>query len=419
VFQAKSLKVLLCCGAAVGAVALTGCGSSSSKSSSNSGGATSGSSSVTSGSGSTTSGSSGGSAPAGVIKIGVEMPITGPLASLGTNTVNAAKYAAAKINAAGGVAGHKLQILSYDTMLDPATAASDYTKAATQDKVVAMVGPLTSAEVSAVLPVATRTSTLDVIPAAADTSFTSPAKPYVYRTGSDETEDDASMASEAKELGCTKPALIYDNGTLGLSTKSDIAKDIPHFVTSQQFSGTATDLTPTLQAVKSAGAQCIIEATDDLGALGSMVATMANTNYTVPVLGDSGTSSSTFVQAAGASLKKVPVYSTDSFDPTGSAFKQQFAGYKAEFGAAAPPVEETGAMWDAVHLIAIALKSDGGKGGSALNTALNGVGGSAYTGIGGAAPGFSSSNHEWTTTATDRLYRVLPGTVLTPAKGNG
>jgi branched-chain amino acid transport system substrate-binding protein len=271
-------RALLGCGLVVGTIGLAACGSSSSSSSS-SGAASPAASNA---------GASSGPANGSPYKIALLEPTTGPLSAIANQIVDAGKYAVAAINADGGVGGHPLQLQVLNTQLDPAAAASAYQQAATQNGALAALGPLISPEVNAAIPVARRTQLPMLIPGAADIAFTHPVNPLVFRFGSSESQDDRAMANLARHLGCTKVALLYDTGALGLSTKSDIAHDISHFTVSVQISETATDLTPALDKIKAAGAQCIIEGTDNLGGVGSMVRTMANIGYKVPVLGDSG-----------------------------------------------------------------------------------------------------------------------------------
>jgi branched-chain amino acid transport system substrate-binding protein len=51
---------------------------------------------------------------ADTIKIGVPVPLSGPYASAGVDVLNAAKLAAAKINAGGGVLGKQIEIIGED-----------------------------------------------------------------------------------------------------------------------------------------------------------------------------------------------------------------------------------------------------------------------------------------------------------------
>jgi branched-chain amino acid transport system substrate-binding protein len=57
-------------------------------------------------------------------------------------------------NAAGGLNGRPIQLISVDDKSDPATAVSVTTKLITQDKVVALIGPLTTPAALAVEPLA-------------------------------------------------------------------------------------------------------------------------------------------------------------------------------------------------------------------------------------------------------------------------
>jgi ABC-type branched-subunit amino acid transport system substrate-binding protein len=403
-------RPLLSCGVVICLLGVVGCGSSSSS---------------TNSSGSGSAGGSSSSASKDPIKLAILEPTSGPLSAVANQIVDAGKWGVSYVNSHGGVNGAPLQLQVFNTQLDPATAASDYEQAATQDHDLAVLGPLISPEANASVPVAKRTSTPMLLPGAADISFTHPIQQYVFRVGSNESQDDAAIAAEVKHLGCKKPALLYDNGALGLSTKTDIANDMK-FTTSVQTSETATDLTPALQQIRAAGATCIVEASDALGAVGSMIATMANTGYKVPVLGDSGVTLASFVATAGAApLKAVPVYGTNVFNPDTPYFKKLFAGYVSKYGAV-PPVEEIASTWDSVQLLAKALKADGGKGGSTLASTLEKTSGSgipSLIGYGGATPAFSATSHDWVPASADKMFRVTAGpgktTVLTPTGTGG
>lgn len=67
------------------------------------------------GSGTSASSSSGGVADKGVVKIGVLAPLTGDLAADGQDFVNGVKLAVKEINASGGAAGYKFEVVSADT----------------------------------------------------------------------------------------------------------------------------------------------------------------------------------------------------------------------------------------------------------------------------------------------------------------
>ena len=350
--------------------------------------------------------------------IGILMPTTGALGALGTQIENSTQFAVDRINASGGVKGHKLKLIKYDTALDPGTAASQYTKGVTQDHVLAFVGPLTSPETAAVIPLTQRRHVPITIVGATDTAFTVPPKPYVFRISSTIQNDAAAAVNYAAKRGCERPALMGDTAVTGrdymAAARTEYKKS---FVTEQPFAADATDLSPELAKIRAANADCILLGTLNLGAVGGMVKKMAESGYDIPVIGDSALTLNVFTGAAGAdSLAKVPVYGTSIANVDSSAFKTTFAPFARKYGGL-PKGEITPAAWDAVHVIAHALGETSGKGGAALEGALQGSSGSkiqTLTGLDASTNGFSASRHDWVPPQASRLLRN-DGTNLTLA----
>ncbi|HUB21807.1 MAG TPA: branched-chain amino acid ABC transporter substrate-binding protein [Streptosporangiaceae bacterium] len=117
--------------AAVGSLAVAGCSSSSSSSSS----------SAASGGGASTSTKS------CVTSIGIEAPITGPVASLGTEQLHFAELAVSMDNAANNT---KITLVQGDTQLQPAQATTVTQQFISNSAITAVVGPAGSQEVEAV-----------------------------------------------------------------------------------------------------------------------------------------------------------------------------------------------------------------------------------------------------------------------------
>jgi len=119
--------------AAVGSLVVAGCSSSSSSSSSSSAAAAGGGSSA--------------STKACVASIGFEGPITGPVASLGTEQLHFAELAVAMDNAANNT---KITLVQGDTQLQPAQAVTVTQQFTSNANILAVVGPAGSQEVEAV-----------------------------------------------------------------------------------------------------------------------------------------------------------------------------------------------------------------------------------------------------------------------------
>ena len=93
------------------------------------------------------------------IKIGHLTPRTGFLGPLGEFAVQAADLAVEEINAGGGVMGRKIELIKEDSV-NPQTASTKAERLIERDKVICIVGEISSASCLAIAQVAQRTKNL-------------------------------------------------------------------------------------------------------------------------------------------------------------------------------------------------------------------------------------------------------------------
>jgi branched-chain amino acid transport system substrate-binding protein len=93
------------------------------------------------------------------IKIGHLTPLTGFLGALGEYAVMGIRMAAEEINAAGGVNGRKLDVVSEDSV-NPATASTKAQRMLEQDRVEFLMGEINSASAKTIMQVAARNKKL-------------------------------------------------------------------------------------------------------------------------------------------------------------------------------------------------------------------------------------------------------------------
>jgi branched-chain amino acid transport system substrate-binding protein len=93
------------------------------------------------------------------VRIGHLTPLTGFLGQLGVYGQNAAKMAVEEINEAGGVLGRKVELLTEDSV-NPGTAVTKTDQLIGRDKVVALLGEISSASALAIGEAAARQKTL-------------------------------------------------------------------------------------------------------------------------------------------------------------------------------------------------------------------------------------------------------------------
>ncbi|WP_255575509.1 ABC transporter substrate-binding protein [Caproiciproducens faecalis] len=165
------------------------------------------------GGGNTDSAAAGSAAATGeTIKIGGLAPLTGNVSVYGIATNNGVKLAVDAINKNGGVLGKKIEYISYDEKGDAIEAVNAYNKLVQDDKVVALVGDVTSKPTIAVaqkavkdgLPMITATGTAADITKAGDNIFRA--------CFIDPFQGELMAAYAAQKLGAKTAAIIYDNG---------------------------------------------------------------------------------------------------------------------------------------------------------------------------------------------------------------
>jgi branched-chain amino acid transport system substrate-binding protein/urea transport system substrate-binding protein len=94
------------------------------------------------------------------VKIGVVLPLSGGFEIYGNLGVRGARMAVAEINQAGGVLGGRpLELIIEDNKTDPKTAVEKAQKLILKDKVIAVMGPVSSAARDAMTPVANKYKT--------------------------------------------------------------------------------------------------------------------------------------------------------------------------------------------------------------------------------------------------------------------
>jgi len=145
------------------------------------------------------------------IKIGVIAPLTGPVAVYGIAVKEAVELYAKKFNDAGGVGGKKIELIVYDDKHDPTEAMNAYNKLIDADKVVAIIGPVTSSPTFGVA----KQSATDGIPCITGTATHPDVTTYgdnFFRACFEDPFQGGTMARfAANELKAKTAAIIYNN----------------------------------------------------------------------------------------------------------------------------------------------------------------------------------------------------------------
>ena len=153
------------------------------------------------------------------VKIGINYELSGEVATYGQASKDGIMMAFDEINAAGGINGMQIVPIVVDNKSESAEATSLATRLMTQDGVVAALGPATSGNYMATIPVAMQNG-IPIISASAtaDKGVTTDAdgnvNEYVFRLCFNDSFQGVTMASFAmSNLDATKAVIIQDKSS--------------------------------------------------------------------------------------------------------------------------------------------------------------------------------------------------------------
>jgi branched-chain amino acid transport system substrate-binding protein len=144
------------------------------------------------------------------IKIGTLTPLTGSGGPYGPVMVKAAKAVVDEVNAAGGVLGRKIEIVSEDDQTNPEAGVRAARKLIDVDKVCAILGTWASSVTTAVAPLCWESKTFLATVSGADSITQLPHQGYLIRTQPNTTLQgrkfgEFAIAQGAKRVFCVAP----------------------------------------------------------------------------------------------------------------------------------------------------------------------------------------------------------------------
>ncbi|MCM2278298.1 MAG: ABC transporter substrate-binding protein [Oligoflexia bacterium] len=145
-----------------------------------------------------------------VIRIGEVGSMTGSEATFGTSTHKGIELAVKQVNAAGGVRGKKIELISLDDQGKPDEAATAATKLITQNGVSAILGEVASSRSMAMAPIAQNHKVIMVSPSSTNPKVTELGD-YVFRVCFIDPFQGTVMAKYALDnLKIKKVAILRD-----------------------------------------------------------------------------------------------------------------------------------------------------------------------------------------------------------------
>ena len=144
------------------------------------------------------------------ITLGLSMVKSGPLKTVGEATETSVDIAVDEINAKGGINGHKIRLVKFDTGSDPKQAATATQKFAQDDGALAIIGPFSSGEAAVAFPAGERLGIVQMPNAASQPGLTANYT-YAWRLTADEGKQFTRLITTLRRKGIKsdKAEIIY------------------------------------------------------------------------------------------------------------------------------------------------------------------------------------------------------------------
>ena len=156
---------------------------------------------------------------AGPIVVGRSLALSGPLQSYGEAKRDGGDAYIAKVNAAGGVNGATIELVTLDDAYAPARTVENLKKIAAEHKPAAYLGLFGVPTIAAALPVLLELK----IPAVGLTSGTDalrkPLNRYAFPVRASYADEARKLVSHVKIMSVTKLSVIYSDNPFGQSVK--------------------------------------------------------------------------------------------------------------------------------------------------------------------------------------------------------
>jgi branched-chain amino acid transport system substrate-binding protein len=196
-------------------------------------------------------------------KIGALFAVTGPASFLGEPEKNTAVMLQEQINKEGGINGHPLEIIIEDTKSDETQAVLSAKKLLENDKVLAIIGPSTTGESMALVPIM-NTAATPLLSCAAGAPITQPAKdrPWIFKTPQYDVSAVEAIYGYMKKHGIAKIGIITISTGFGDAGRKALLEIAPKYgltiVADEKYGPKDSDMTTQLTKIKAAGAQAVI-----------------------------------------------------------------------------------------------------------------------------------------------------------------
>lgn len=314
------------------------------------------------------------------VKIGGIFPLSGQVAVYGVECKNGVDLAIEEINAAGGINGKPIVLVSEDDEGNPDKTVNAFKKLSTKDGVKVVIGSLTSGCTQAITTLSQASKVVQIAPAATAPAITD-AGDFIFRACFiDPFQGTVGGKFAAETLGKKRAAILYDIGndySVGLADNFKIAFTNAggSIVSEESYATNDKDFNAQLTKIKNANPD-VVYLPDYYGTVALIAKQLRAQGINVPMVGADGwdgLTSNAGDEVLGGYYSNH--YAVDSTEPAVKKFVESFrAKYNKD------PNSFAALGYDCVYLIRDAIVAAGAEDSIAVRDALAKTNGDYVTG---------------------------------------
>lgn len=303
-----------------------------------------------------------------VYKIGGIFSVSGPASFLGDPEKKSMELAVEEINDAGGINGRKVEAVIYDTEGDPSKTVMSVSKLINKDKVMAIIGPSRTPTTLAVVPMIEK-ARLPFISCAAGNKIVEPVKPWVFKTAQSDILAVASIFQHMQKQEIKKIGIITVENAFGESGREQLLEQAQDFgiqvVSTQSFGGKDSDMTSQLTKIRKQEPDAIVCWGTNPGPA-VLAKNVDQLDIDIPLYQSHGVASPKFIELAGKAAEGIllptgKILVADLLpenDPQKQVLTDYIEAYESGYETSVSGFG--GYAYDAMHLLAKAMKDTDG-----------------------------------------------------------
>ena len=341
-----------------------------------------------------------------VIKIGALYPLTGGLASYGEPAQKVAQIAVDDINASGGISGKKIELVVSDHQCDPKVAVSNFEKLSSIDGIHVFTSVACTGTVASIVPELQAKDSVLLGTVTSGNKLTG-ISPYFFRNWASDAQEAKLLSDYVLKSGYKNIGVIYEDTDyakgLKLSMENDL-KDADVNIFAESFTSGTTDVRTQLTKLQALKPDALFVSVQTVTS-GELVLTQMEQLKFRPatmLVNDNILKSSQLIKnhssLEGAIGGDYVVASNDRLNAV-------LAKYKAKYGADCPQVNICATEYDAIYMLAEAIKANGDSAEGVITYLVT----TTYDGISGKISFGSDGNRNG---ANYSLFKITAGQVV-------